>query len=155
MEDFLNKLILSVEHLSVIDNTLQKYPPYSQESRKLKNINLFSEILKEIYVGGKKRSWGRKKGYHRQMILGDLLQYVFTGRGYYFAVRGKDELESFIRILIRVSNLLILMEDISVEANLRKTILTNLEDKVGAELFENPDEREKFQKLMQYDRKIV
>jgi len=155
MEDFLDKLILSAEHLKVIDDSLQSYPPYSQESQKLKNINFFTEILKEIYVGGKKRSWGRRSGYDRQMILGDLLQYIFTGRGYYFAVRGKDEFESFIRILLRISNLLILMEDISVETNLRRTILANLENTIGDNLFETPEDREKFQRLLQYDGKIV
>jgi hypothetical protein len=118
----------------------------------LLTVSLFDQLLKEVYVGGKK---GGQDGYGRQMILGDLLQYILTGRGYYFAVKGKEEMESFIRIIMHASNLLILMEDISVDDSLRNRVLDSLVNGIGNPFFESEDEKEAFQSLRDYNGKIV
>jgi hypothetical protein len=152
MEEILKQLNLSSKHLDIVNLTLQTYPPYAQTSAKLRNVALFDQLLREIYAGGKK---GGKDGYGRQMILGDLLEYVLTGRGYYFAVRGTEQMESFVRVLMHASNLLILMEDISVDVSLRNQVLDDLANGIESPFFENADEKEAFQNLRHYGGKIV
>lgn len=107
--------------LSILDNVFQQnYPPYKEISKKLSAIALYDELRKEIYAGGKKKG---KNGYGRQMILGDLFQYIFMGRGYYFAVRGEEQEQAFISIIMHICNQLILMKDVSVDIGLRNQML--------------------------------
>jgi len=152
MEKLFERVVLSVKHLKIVDTTLKSYQPYAAASEKLRNVALYDQLLRELYAGGKKAG---KEGYGRQMILGDLLQYILTGRGYYFAVKGSDQMGSFVRIIMHVSNLLILMEDISVDVALRNQVLDNLMKEMEDPLFENEDEKEAFQSLREYDGKIV
>jgi len=156
MKNLLNNLVLSAKHLHILDKVLREnYPPYRDIAIKLERVPLFKEFCKEIYAGGKK---GGKYGYNRQMILGDLIQYILTGRGYYFAVRekGKKEyLESFIRIIMYVCNLLILMEDLSVEIDLRNKVLDTLKNELGDKFFEDKEQEEAFKELRRFDGKIL
>lgn len=148
----MERLNLSSNHLRIANMTLQSYLPFAQTSAKLGSVALFDQLLKEIYAGGKKRG---KDGYGRQMILGDLLQYILTGRGYYFAVKGSEQMESFVRIIIHVSNLLILMNDTSVDVSLRNRVLDSLVEGIGTPFFESADEKRAFRNLRAYSGKIV
>lgn len=149
MRRLLRALKTSTKHLNILHNSFEKhYPIYAEISKKIENLSLIDELRKEIYFGGKKRG---RQGYGRQMILGDLLQYIFTGRGYYFATRGDEFFEEFIRVLMYVSNLLILMEDISVDANLRNKILEDLDKELGKDFCEDNEELEKFKRLKNYE----
>jgi hypothetical protein len=152
MERLLERITLSSRHLGIISATLQLYQPFAQSSAKLLGVPLFDQLLKEVYAGGKKRG---RDGYGRQMILGDLLQYILTGRGYYFAVKGNEQMESFVRVIMHVSNLLILMEDTSVDVTLRNQLLDNLSTGIGAPFFENEEERQAFGNLRAYNGLIV
>jgi len=152
VKQILQRLILSARHLQLLDEFFREnYPLYSDIAKKMENVPKYDELLQEIYVGGKKRG---KYGYGRQMILGDLFQYIFTGRGYYFAVKGEEYMESFVRILMYACNLLILMEDTSADADLRKRMLEKLENEIGNGFLEE-EQREIFQKLKEYDGVIV
>lgn len=154
MRESINRLLSSADFLYHLNEIFeQEYPLYSEVVEKLEGTMLYDKFCREIYVGGKKG--GRVHGYNRQMILGDLLQYVLTGRGYYFAVKGNKYMESFIKILMYVSNLIILMEDTSTDVNLRNKVLKYLEEEMGEEMFENREEKEKFYGLMKYDGFIV
>ena len=150
MQRILERLNLSSKHLEVINRTLQTYPPYAQASTKLENTPLFDIFLKEVYAGGKKG-----KTYARQMILGDLIEYIFTGRGYYFSVKGNEHLKSFVRILMHLSNMLILMEDASIEVTLRNQLLDDLSTELVDDFFESEKEREAFRVLRAYNGVIV
>jgi hypothetical protein len=152
MEKLLERINLSSKHLDIVNATLQSYRPYAQASVKLRSVALFDQLLKEIYAGGKK---GGKDGYGRQMILGDLLQYILTGRGYYFAVKGSEQMESFVRVIMHASNLLILMEDISVDVSLRNQLLDALASGIGNPFFESKEEGQAFQSLRAYNGVIV
>ena len=148
MKKLLSSLSVSAKHLSILDDVFRKYyPPYAAISKKLENLPLYDELRKEIYAGGKKRG---VYGYGRQMILGDLLQYIFTGRGYYFAVRGNEQRESFISMIFYVCNLLILMEDISVEVGLRNNMLDTLKGRIGSAFFEDYEQALSFNELREY-----
>jgi hypothetical protein len=153
MKRLLNSLSLAAKHLSVIDKVFRdNYPPYTLMSNKLHNLPLHDELRKEIYAGGKKRG---VYGYARQMILGDLLQYIFTGRGYYFAVRGSQQKEAFISMILYICNLLILMEDISVDVKLRNVMLDSLRRKIGSHFFEDTEQEDYYDDLRAYKGLII
>jgi len=153
MKKLLDKVIISVEHLRILDKVLQKnYKPYKKISKKLESVPLLEEFLKEIYVGGKKKG---KYGIGRQMILGDLLEYILTGRGYYFAVKGKAFTESFVRIIMYICNLLILMEDSSVDVGLRNVIINALESELGDDFIEDEEQKLAFEKLKEFKGKFL
>ena len=81
MKKLLHRLDLSVKHLQTLDNVLQsKYEEYRNFAHKIESLPRYQELLKEIYIGGR----------GRQMILGDLLEYILTGRAYYFATKGES-----------------------------------------------------------------
>ena len=149
MKKLLDSLSVAGKHLSVLDQVFRThYQPYANNTAKLERLPLYDELRKEVYAGGKKRG---TYGYARQMILCDLLQYVFTGRGYYFAVRGQEEKETFISVLLYICNLLILMEDVSVEIELRNTLLDTLKQKIGSVFFEDVDQELAYDELRGYD----
>jgi hypothetical protein len=141
--------MLATKHLLILDEVFRSnYPPYADWARRLNNIPLYDELRKEIYAGGKKKG---KKGYARQMILGDLIEYILTGRGYYFAVRGAEEFKSFIQMLMYISNMLILLEDISVDVKLRNLVLKELYKNLGEAFFEEESQKEKYRSLIAYE----
>ena len=149
MKVLLDSLSVATQHISVLDDVFRKhYPPYAMATTKLEGLPLYDELRREIYAGGKRRG---AYGYGRQMILGDLLQYIFTGRGYYFAVRGDRQRETFMSAIFHACNLLILMEDISVEVNLRNAMLDKLRKEIGATLFEDLEQLASFEQLRDYD----
>ncbi len=153
MEKLLVNLARAGKHLALLDNVFQKnYPLYAETTKRLLSLPLYDELCKEVYAGGKKRG---VHGYSRQMILCDLLQYIFTGRGYYFAVRGDEQKRAFIAIIMYVCNQLILMEDVSVDVSLRNKMLDALEKGIGSAFFEDSEQEALFKELRQYKGKIV
>lgn len=153
MKKLLDSLSVAGKHLSVLDKFFRgNYPTYAEISRKLESVPLYDELRKEIYAGGKK---GGKYGYGRQMILGDLLQYILTGRGYYFSVRGDEQREAFVSMIMYVCNLILLMEDTSVDTRLRNKMLDTLESKMGTDFFEDKYQQQRFAELRNYKGKII
>jgi len=65
-----------------------------------------------------------KKG--RQMILADIIEYIFLGRGYYFAMKNEEKIKELLRIILHFVNLLMCYEAITVEDRLRKKFLKKL-----------------------------
>jgi hypothetical protein len=148
MKKLLGSLSIATKHISILDDVFRKnYPPYTVVSKKLEGLPLYDDLRKEIYAGGKKQG---AYGYGRQMILGDSLQYIFTGRGYYFAVRGKEQRESFISMIMYVCNLLILMEDMSVEVRLLNIMLDAFKEIIWSALFEDDEQQDSFNALRAY-----
>ena len=143
MDIFLDALKKSVEHLQIIDEVLSQEKHQNQEAYlKIKERILVlnssepdSTFTEQLYVGGKK---GRgKKGYGRQMILSDIIQYIFFGRGYLYTQQPGDEeskdgkqwtkrRKTFIELLLQTINLLILIETSGVQSKLRKKLLEKL-----------------------------
>jgi len=141
---FLEALKKSVSHLQIIDNVLsnENYPEAAEyQTIKQKIIDLNEKIPNSkftdlLYVGGKKRG---KKGFHRHMILGDMIEYIFFGRGYYFMDGDIDRKKVFIEILLNAINLLLIMDSLTVEVRLRKKVLEELESNLGVDFFKNDD----------------
>jgi len=153
MDKLLKSLAVAGKHLTLLDRVFRKnYSPYAEITQKLLDLPLYDELRKEVYAGGKKRGI---HGYGRQMILGDLLQYIFVGRGYYFAVRGDEQRQTFIRVTMYVANQLILMEDVSVDVTLRNKMLDTLTQVIGSRFFEDDRQEELFEELRHYKGRIV
>ena len=86
MKKLLSNLSIATKHISILDDVFRKnYPPYALASKKLEGLPRYDELRKEKYAGGKKRG---AYGYGRQMILGDLLKYIFIVRGIIFSFCG-------------------------------------------------------------------
>jgi len=66
----------------------------------------------------------------RQMILADLFEYIFVGRGYY-AMQSKKDKENFVKAILHFVNLLMCYEVMTVSNNLREKVLEKLEMKIA------------------------
>lgn len=153
MDLLLHKLGVSVKHLAVLHGTLTAhYPEYREANDKIMRMEL-GDFGRELYAGGKRGS-----GLARQMILADIFQYIFVGRGYFAAVRSAAQMRRFIELLFRVANLLILQENLSVRPKLRLRVIKALEKKVDAQDFIEPGYEgltEEMNSLKAYDGWIV
>ena len=146
MDILLDSLKKSIEHLAIIDKVLstEHHPnklEYMEIKGKINKLNKtfpdlqFTELL---YVGGKKGSG--KEGYQRQMILSDIIEYVFFGRGYYYVGEKDPKRKSvFIKLILNTINLLLIIDSLTVEATLRKKVLNELEKRLGSKTFFKSD----------------
>ncbi len=162
MNIFLESLKKSITHLEIIDKVFSSYDyPEKEVFNKLKeeiqehdSINPTNKFTEELYVGGKKRNTSLNQGYGRQMILSDLLQYIVNGRGYFYAIRNTTTMKNYIRILLKIVNLLMIFDSIVVETNVRREILTNLESELGNDFFKDDDRRREHEALLLHDAPI-
>ncbi|EGG41855.1 hypothetical protein Nlim_1298 [Candidatus Nitrosarchaeum limnium SFB1] len=156
MDILLDSLRKSVEHLQIIDEVLstQTFPEraeYDRIKQEIQNLNIsdpdvvFTNLL---YVGGKKAG---KKGYQRQMILNDILEYVFFGREYYFMDGSVERKKIFLKILLYVINLLLIIDSLTVNVSLRNAVLNALESKLGTSFFKEDEMKTLHAALKSYD----
>lgn len=136
MKTILNKLKESVIHLQVLDDVLYRNSEmfrriesqYSSKDFK----NEFADITKQIYAGGKSSE------YSRQMILGDLILYIMSGRAYFYASKDKENLKHFLKLTLYVVNQMLLYDLITTNPKIRLEFLKNLEKKINKKrLYEN------------------
>jgi len=106
----------------------------------------FSDML---YVGGKKGKG--KTGYGRQMILADLIEYIFFGRGHYYVANDPQRKKVFIELILYTINLLILIESLSVQSELRKNLLKKLPIEIGNSFFKESDMKKFHKALLLHD----
>jgi len=151
----LDALKKSVEHLEIIDDVFSKedHPDkdvYLKLKKEIQDLNIkdpdsvFTDLL---YVGGKK---GGRKGYGRHMILNDILEYLFLGRGYYFMDGSEERKKIFLRILLNTINIMMILDSITVNSDLRKKVLTELEG-LGKIFFKDNDMKILHEALKKYD----
>lgn len=157
MRLLLNRLEIAVKHLKILDEVLtQKSEEYQAMSQKIESLGeQYENFAKELYVGGKKRG-RRESSYGRQMILGDLIEYIITGRGYYFALRSEENMIAFTKIIYYVVNQLLIQENISVEPTIRRVLMEKLKNCIPTQyLFEDEKQKERFEALMAYKEVVV
>ena len=137
MKKLLERLKISTEHLQVLDDVFyQNHPIYKTISDKL-NTPPYSSVMEEIelqiYAGGKKmRGNGHKL--MRQMVLGDLLQYIFTGRAYYYGTYSEQHLKDFLKLILNTVNLILIFDSITVDPIIRTLYINELETKIPLEI---------------------
>jgi len=129
MKDIFQKMNSAVKHLEILhevflnkenfeDGEGADYNIYKENEEKLR------ELLDELNFRGQLYS---QKG--RQMILADLLEYIFLGRGYYSMQSPKDK-ERFVKAILHFVNLLMCYETMTVSKALRNKFLEKLNEKV-------------------------
>ena len=141
MKLLLEKLKLSLRHLEIIDEIFSKYNHpqkdiYIELQKKIEEINnkWSSEGVspsEQLYIGGKKGNQ-----YSRTMILSDLVEYIITGRLYYFFLPNKkdpkleDKKSDFLRIILILLNQLFIWDSLTINKELRNEVLKSLENLV-------------------------
>jgi len=146
MELLLEKLQISVTHLKCLDEIFRAQSPlYNQiEQNMVRELGPdLDEISKELYAGGKARG-----GLNRQMILGDVIEYIFTGRAYYYAAESENRFKSFATLILYSVNQLLLLDTITVDPTIRRAYIEKLEEKIDSSiLYEKEGDRELAQRL--------
>lgn len=147
MNELGERLEASARHLSTVDQcATAAFEEYARMREKLITIPGFDELANQLYNG--------QKG--RQMMLGDILLYILTGRGYWTALGEPDRFKQFIRILLYVVNLLLIQETLlSARPAERKIFLRALRDANLERFFASDEERNLYDELIQYDGRIT
>ena len=129
----MNSLERSILHLKTIDEIFSSYTYDEKElyltfKRNIETINntYAEKFTDELYVGGK---GGRgESAFGRQMILSDIFEYIVNGRGYYYEMELKKQ-KAFVELVLNLINQLIIWDSLTVNAEMRKKVLTDLKDK--------------------------
>jgi len=102
----------SIEHLDKIHNIFYdetNHPIYVEMYQKFDSLTKAHEelFLKQIYGSS-----------GRQMILADIIEYIFNGRGYYFVTANKNDysmrIGEYIKMIMYFTNLLMYYESMTV-----------------------------------------
>lgn len=133
MDTLYKKLLLSIKHLSVLDDVFKNKTNYSNErdyNLYIQNITRFKKLCSEIKLDKELYS---KNG--RQMQLADILEYMFFSRGIFSLINGNNQLihryvPKYIELILRFVNMLILYEIMTVDNQLRQAFVSNLGDQI-------------------------
>lgn len=152
MEKLLQRLGISVDHLKCLDETFRENSEiYRQIDQKMRDElgDAYTEISREVYAGGKSPTNSRTK-LSRQMILGDVIEYIFTGRAYYYAAQSEDRFKNFMKLVLYAVDLILLFDTITVNPVIRRQLIEKLEDKIDpAILYEKQGDKELAEELKQ------
>jgi hypothetical protein len=133
MNKLLERLSVSVQHLQVLDDIFyQNHPLYKSISDKLNTppfLSVMEGIELQIYAGGKKTK-GKGRKLMRQMILGDLLQYIFTGRAFYYGTFSAQHLKDFQKLILNIVNQILIYDSITIDSNIRTLYINELEKNI-------------------------
>lgn len=131
MEAIFRKLKYSIEHLEILHQVFKKATNFSdqeQVDRKiyLENSKKFMKVANEL--GLKEQLYAQD---NRQMILADLIEYIYLGRGYYSMQKKDDKKQKqakqhFVKLILYLVNLLMTYETLTVSQGLRKKLLKKL-----------------------------
>lgn len=136
MKLLLEKLGKSVDHLKCLDEVFSEHHEEYQRIGELLNSDTFKpiyeEISREIYAGGKQPLGSLKLA--RQMILGDVIEYIFTGRAYYYAAKSEENFKNFLKLIMYSVNQLLIYDSITVNPQIRKLYIEKLEEEIDEDL---------------------
>lgn len=158
MKQLLERLHISVEHLKCLDEV------FSEQNEEYKRINeilnsedfapVYEEISRELYAGGKTAPNSQMK-LNRQMILGDVIEYIFSGRAYYYAAKSSEHLKTFYKLIFYSVNQMLLFDTITVNPELRKAYIEKLEKTISTTiLYEKGGDKELAEEIKESDVKI-
>ena len=158
MKQLLDRLQISIEHLKCLDEVFAENNDEYQRINELLSSDEFSpiyeEISRELYAGGKTASNSRVK-LNRQMILGDIIEYIFSGRAYYYAAKSDEHLKNFYKLIFYSVNQMLLFDTITVNPDLRRAYIEKLEEKIPSEiLYEKSGDEELAEQIKESDVRI-
>ena len=123
----LDRMSESVHHLAEVDRFFMlNDPDYRVEEESIRVIPGFNDLMADLYFG--------QDG--RQMILGDVVEYMITGRLLY---TGYSKPESYVKILFHMANQVLIQENVIRNPSLRKKFMDSMEAKGKRNFFKGPD----------------
>ena len=133
---------MSVHHLKCLDNVFSENHEEYQRIETILNSDefkpIYTEISRELYAGGKQPPQSKLK-LARQMILGDVIEYIFTGRSYYYATKSDKHFKNFLKLILYSVNQLLIYDSITVNRKIRKLYIEKLEAELNRNLlYEKP-----------------
>lgn len=129
MDLIFEKLKYAVTHLEILHEVFQNSANFSGQEEfdcdiYIENTNKFNNLVNEL--GLEKQLYGQ---HGRQMILADLVEYIYLGRGYY-SMRTKQDKGRFIKLILYLTNILMSYETITASDNLRAKVLRKLASQI-------------------------
>jgi len=147
-------LIKSIEHLKILNETFldpKNYKNQKDYNLYLENSKKLSQVMSEIELD--KQLYNQES---RQMILADIIEYIFLSRGLYSIMEGtnspekkKENKKRFIRTILYFVNLLMIYESMTVDEKIRKEYLKNL-----AKTLPEIKTEELYNDLLRFDGKV-
>ncbi|MDP8239380.1 MAG: hypothetical protein P9X24_09845 [Candidatus Hatepunaea meridiana] len=145
MKDLISRLGISVDHLRCLDEVFLEH---NEEYARIEDIlsseefsSFYLEMAQELYAGGKQPRG--KMRLSRQMILGDIIEYIFTGRVFYYATRSQENLSRFFKLILYSVNQILMFDSITVNPDIRKLYIDKLENNIKYEiLYEKEGDQE-------------
>ena len=123
-------------------------PEYNDEYRRVEDIfnsppfcDIVSDISKELYAGGKQPRGSQIL--NRQMILGDIVEYIFTGRAYFFAAKSEENFKNFLKLILYCVNQLLIFDTITVNPDIRRRYIEKLEKPMKIQKFYDLTKKQK------------
>lgn len=136
MKKLINRLGISVEHLKCLEEVfLENSDEYARIEEILTSeefYDFYTEISRELYGGGKQPRGNLKLS--RQMILGDIVEYIFTGRAFYYAAKSEENFQKFLKLTLYSINQILLFDTITINPSLRSQYIKKLEEKIDLEI---------------------
>lgn len=129
MQLLLKKLNLSVKHLKCLDKIFrEECSIYAENELKMRRElgNVIKDVGRELYAGGKTKGNAHIK-MNRQMILGDIIEYIISGRAHYYAAESAENQKNYMKLVFYIVNQLLLFDTITIKPNIRKKYLMLLE----------------------------
>jgi len=88
------------------------------------------------------------------MILSDIIEYIINGRGYFYAIKNKEAMKIYFRIILNIINQLMIFDSIVVETEVRKKLLEDLKNNIGDDFFKEDDRRKEHEALLLHNSPI-
>ena len=147
MDELARRLEISARHLELVDQyAAEASAEYALMREKLRAVPGYEQLANQLYSG--------QQG--RQMMLGGILLYILTGRGYWTAVGFEQGSQEFVRILLYIANLLLIQETLlSARPEERQRFLRQLEAAQLNHFFASPEERQAYQDLIAFQNRIT
>jgi hypothetical protein len=129
MDRLFRKMNMAIKHIKSLHDVFRNRENYNQEEIidfdiYKNNSNKINNIIKELNFDS--QLYSQKV---RQMILADIIEYIFFGRGYY-SLENEEDKGKFIKMILHFVNLLISYEILTVSYNLREKILNKLKKEI-------------------------
>lgn len=148
MQSLFDKLSLLSKHLILLDKTFKKPDNYSNRVDYAiyeENLQRFEELakdekLKSDTLKSKESDKGIRASFSfideiysasdRQMKLADIIEFLFFSRGVYYLFQSnqfkKERVSKFLELNLRLVNILMIYETLTVDKKLRDAFLANL-----------------------------
>jgi|GEM_PF-2445870 len=147
MRETTDRIIRTAKQLSVTDALLESADnEYRSMRGKLIGVSSYPDFLNTLYSGQNSR----------QMVLGDLFEYIVAGRGYWLAAESPEKFKDYIRIILYLINLVLIQESVfSARIPQRKLVLEQLKEQKIQDFFSSIDEEELYDEFISSSDRIT